>query len=190
MDRCDILHRDISLYNIMITKSADRKEGDPRGFLIDLDMASRANLESNSGAFHRTGTFEFMAIEILERSARHSYRHDLESFFYVLLWLCVNYTAVGVLVEPRPTILDSWSGPVTSAATGKSHNMGPSRFNRLLANLGDGFEVLEVMLKELRERLFLRGEPFIGTPVGDHGLLYEGMIGAINGQLIKLSARG
>ena len=66
--------------------------------------------------------------------------------------------------------------------------MGPLRFNCLLADLGDGFEVLADMLKELRGKVFLRGEPFLGTPAGDHGLLYEGMIGAINGQLIKLSA--
>ena len=69
----------------MITESAHWEEGDPKGFLIDLDMASRASEESNSRAFHRTGTFEFMDIEILMKSSRHSYRHDLESFFYVLL---------------------------------------------------------------------------------------------------------
>ena len=81
LECCDILHRDISLHNIMITESVHQKEGDPKGFLIDLDMASKAGSESNSGARHRTGTFEFMAIEVLEGDGRHSYRHDLESFF-------------------------------------------------------------------------------------------------------------
>ena len=52
-------------------------------------MASKASSESNSGARHRTGTFEFIAIEVLERDGPHSYRHDLESFFYVLPGVCI-----------------------------------------------------------------------------------------------------
>lgn len=32
-----------------------------------------------------TGTMEFMAINILRRGVEHTYRHDLDSFFYVLL---------------------------------------------------------------------------------------------------------
>jgi hypothetical protein len=37
-----------------------------------------------SGARHRTGTMQFMAIEVLEGKG-HTYRHDLESFFYVFV---------------------------------------------------------------------------------------------------------
>ena len=74
-----ILHRDISENNIIVTDV--KGEGDPRGMLIDLDLAKELN-SSPSGARHRTGTMEFMAIEVLEGRA-HTYRHDLESFFYV-----------------------------------------------------------------------------------------------------------
>ena len=45
-----------------------------------------------------TGTLEFIAIEILEGALRkgtsgieHTYRHDLESFFYVFLSVCIRY---------------------------------------------------------------------------------------------------
>lgn len=45
-----------------------------------------------------TGTLEYMAIEILEGAVRketagidHTYRHDLESFFYVFLALCIRH---------------------------------------------------------------------------------------------------
>ena len=58
--------------------------------LIDLDSAK----ESDSGlgeARHWTGTMEFMAIEVLEDRA-HTYRHDLESFFYVFLWVVIRYS--------------------------------------------------------------------------------------------------
>ena len=42
---------------------------------------------SPSGVRHRTGT---MAIEVLEGRA-HTYRYDLESFFYVFLWVIIRY---------------------------------------------------------------------------------------------------
>ena len=69
----------------------------PKGFLIDLDLAKYIGptptpATSTSGSFRRrTGTMFFMAIEILKGThLRHSWRHDLESFFYVLIWLCVT----------------------------------------------------------------------------------------------------
>ncbi|RUP42692.1 hypothetical protein BC936DRAFT_138214 [Jimgerdemannia flammicorona] len=38
----------------------------------------------------RAGTLPFISIGILEKE-RHGYRYDLESFLYVLLWLCCEY---------------------------------------------------------------------------------------------------
>jgi hypothetical protein len=57
-----ILHRDISENNIIITEHAG-DEG-PRGRLIDLDLAKELD-SVPSGASHRTGTIQFMAIEVL-----------------------------------------------------------------------------------------------------------------------------
>ncbi|OJD25349.1 hypothetical protein ACJ73_03286 [Blastomyces percursus] len=56
--------------------------------LIDLDLAKEVG-SGRSGARHQTGTMEFMAIEVLP-NIDHSYRHDPESFFYVLLWQCAR----------------------------------------------------------------------------------------------------
>lgn len=56
--------------------------------LIDLDLAKVIG-SGRSGARHQTGTMEFMAIEVLF-DINHTYRHDLESFFYVLIWLCAR----------------------------------------------------------------------------------------------------
>ncbi len=42
-----------------------------------------------TGGRHMTGTMEFMAIDVL-RGVEHTYRHDLESFFYLLLWMCAR----------------------------------------------------------------------------------------------------
>ncbi len=76
-----ILHRDISENNLIITDA--EKEGESRGMLIDFNLAKELD-GGLSGARYRTGTMEFMAIEVFEGTA-HTYRHDLESFFYVFL---------------------------------------------------------------------------------------------------------
>ena len=83
-------------------------ENDPKGFLIDLDLAKPVDSTGSSGAPHRTGTMQFMAIEVLQSSATHSWRHDLESFFYVLIWICVFYDGKGNVRKSRPNVLDGW----------------------------------------------------------------------------------
>ncbi|EDN06556.1 predicted protein [Histoplasma mississippiense (nom. inval.)] len=86
----NILHRDISENNIIIT-DPDKADG-YSGMLIDLDLAKEVG-SGRSGARHQTGTMEFMAIEVL-LNIDHTYRHDLESFFYVLMRVsrCRNAT--------------------------------------------------------------------------------------------------
>jgi hypothetical protein len=63
-------------------------EGDPRGILINLNLAKELN-NGLSGARHRTKTMEFMAIEVLKDKA-HTYRYNLELFFYVFLWIIIR----------------------------------------------------------------------------------------------------
>jgi serine/threonine protein kinase len=177
-----ILHRDISINNVMITESA--QEGDPKGFLIDLDMASMADSETNSGALYRTGTLEFIAIGILDRTERHTYRHDLESFFYVLLWICIKYDSAGNRAKPGSAILEMWSSSPASAVKLHQISLG---FDYILDSLADGFGDLRGMLRQLREAIFYPpaagGNLFLRTPEGDHAPMYQGVIDAIDGQL-------
>lgn len=81
-----ILHRDISENNIIITEHAS--EGEPKGRLIDSDLAKELD-SMPSGASHRTSTMQLMAIEVLQGKG-HTYRPDLESFFYVFVWMCIR----------------------------------------------------------------------------------------------------
>jgi serine/threonine protein kinase len=81
------MHRDISLNNLML-----RMEGDKvYGVLNDFDLAVLRDVQSPSSK-QRTGTKPFMAIDLLQRDAPiHMYRHDLESMFYVILWITSRF---------------------------------------------------------------------------------------------------
>ncbi|KAG6242348.1 hypothetical protein E4U24_005773 [Claviceps purpurea] len=92
-----ILHRDISINNLMINE--DPGNSSRKSFLIDLDLAINIGREKPSGAHGRTGTRAFMAIRLLEGD-EHSFMHDLESFFWVLFWICIHYEGPGTAIEP------------------------------------------------------------------------------------------
>lgn len=85
--KVNILHRDISINNLMI--NTDRSNPSLLGFLIDLDHAIEISRES-SGAAGRTGTRAFMSIGILAGEP-HTFMDDLESFFWVLYWICIHF---------------------------------------------------------------------------------------------------
>ncbi|OAL30160.1 hypothetical protein AYO20_08876 [Fonsecaea nubica] len=90
--KAGFLHRDISINNLMINEDEDNPS--QRSFLIDLDLAIKVPREAASGAKHKTGTRAFMAVGVL-MGEQHSFMHDLESFFWVLFWLCIHYTGPG-----------------------------------------------------------------------------------------------
>ncbi|KAF7877418.1 hypothetical protein EAF04_001095 [Stromatinia cepivora] len=102
--KAGFLHRDISINNLMINE--DAKNPSWFSFLIDLDLAIKRDRESSSGAKGRTGTRAFMAIGIL-RGEEHSFMHDLESFFWVLFWICVHYNGPDKCIGP--TAYDNWN---------------------------------------------------------------------------------
>jgi hypothetical protein len=60
-------------------------------FLIDLDLAIKAKRENASGALNKTGTRPFMAIG-RHYGEKPTFMHDLESFFWLLFWICIHYT--------------------------------------------------------------------------------------------------
>ncbi|KAH8109271.1 hypothetical protein DFH11DRAFT_1731203 [Phellopilus nigrolimitatus] len=92
--RKNILHRDLSLRNIILAK-LDENSPLRRAFLIDYDSAidfvQQKELHARK---HRTGTLPFMALDVLDSDAdgnprvAHAYYHDLESVFYILCWIC------------------------------------------------------------------------------------------------------
>ncbi|KAG8842572.1 hypothetical protein FRC20_004338 [Serendipita sp. 405] len=96
-----IRHRDISEGNLMYWR--DPKTKAAYGVLIDYDLTSTSNEASNNK--QRTGTRPFMAIPLLGPvPVVHKYQHDVESFFWVALYvlLCVSKDAV------RDCPMSSW----------------------------------------------------------------------------------
>ncbi|KIK59048.1 hypothetical protein GYMLUDRAFT_170014 [Collybiopsis luxurians FD-317 M1] len=96
-----ILHRDISMNNLMFR----RIDGEVYGVLNDFDLATGIDdLDRTPTSKHRAGTRPFMAHE--QHSDKWNgpprYRHDAESFFYLILMLGCNYSKPGTKVENAP----------------------------------------------------------------------------------------
>ncbi|TFK37136.1 hypothetical protein BDQ12DRAFT_667335 [Crucibulum laeve] len=87
-----VLHRDLSENNLMAWYP---NSGDVKGILNDWDMASKLDEKGHippSGALHRTGTVPFMARDLLKKNPPpHLYRHELESWLYILVWAAAYY---------------------------------------------------------------------------------------------------
>ncbi|KIM29584.1 hypothetical protein M408DRAFT_115928 [Serendipita vermifera MAFF 305830] len=86
-----VFHRDISANNLMYKIG---EGGKIRGVLIDFDLAKLRGDATTST--EPTGTLPFMALEMLETVTTktfrpHLYRHDVESFLWVVIWVCAHY---------------------------------------------------------------------------------------------------
>ncbi|KAJ7457647.1 hypothetical protein B0H11DRAFT_1873656 [Mycena galericulata] len=103
-----VLHRDISEGNILFNETTFE------GFLVDFDYAEftqkglenfrewfpeRAKREAgytdiNKSLKELTGTFPFLAIQILKNKQRpaHTAGHDLESVYWLLVWIILRHT--------------------------------------------------------------------------------------------------
>ncbi|KAG5957379.1 hypothetical protein E4U58_006127 [Claviceps cyperi] len=123
-----ILHGDISVNNIITTEPA--KADGYKGMLIDFDLAQNTN-EGPSGARFRTGSIEFMAIGVL-LGQQHTYRHDLESFLHVFIWLCFVYGPKGKGIKPTNALPDWSTFGETFKSTAKAK----------ISDMGTGFKVL------------------------------------------------
>ncbi|KAK7414093.1 hypothetical protein QQX98_007036 [Neonectria punicea] len=174
----NILHRDISPNNIIITRPTTADGF--KGMLIDLDMAKMRD----SGPSDQTGTLQFMAIEVLRSKGDHTYRHDLESFFYVLLWLCARQSWWnGFGGQERPTqesCLRKWEGGILKwTGIDKTGQMTINGLNRIMDEFPTALVPLEPLCLRIRSILF--GDTArlaIGTPTGDPDQLYGPILAA------------
>ncbi|KAF4999357.1 hypothetical protein FGRMN_2498 [Fusarium graminum] len=187
-----ILHRDISPGNIMIPNPSNKIDWGPRGMLIDFGLS--LDLEVEQKAPHNiAGTKMSMAIDVLRDktdSILPTYRHDLESFFYVFLYMAVcrdrtlplNSRLLGwVRIEndwvemgrqKRKDMTDSW------------------RFVAIMSEFAREFlhpELVKLAFKLRRLLFFPDGEFFVGTKDEVYmEQLYDSMVSAFETALSGL----
>ncbi|KAJ7171629.1 hypothetical protein C8R43DRAFT_1058629 [Mycena crocata] len=111
--KAGVLHRDVSEGNVLFEEVADDGKSS-KGFLVDYDYAEFT--EKGLAAFNElfperaeadrlyeniekslkdiTGTPQFMAIEVMKADANTTHRphHDLESFYWLLVWMILRHT--------------------------------------------------------------------------------------------------
>ncbi|KZT68574.1 hypothetical protein DAEQUDRAFT_692221 [Daedalea quercina L-15889] len=100
-----VLHRDVSKGNILLLLG----DAPFKGFICDFDYSSFVDSTVFGGVRpdgytdedavehdlkERTGTFRYFALELLNRREKiiHGVRHDLESFYWVILWIVLRHT--------------------------------------------------------------------------------------------------
>jgi hypothetical protein len=122
----EILHQDVAASNIIIAEP--QRQGDPKGLLIDLDVAM--NLMVGPRTLNEVvGTRAFMSIGIL-KCRPHRYRHDLESFLYVFLRIVISNRDE---LPPPASRLREWNhGSWEDSAKLKTSDMDKNHFATII----------------------------------------------------------
>ncbi|KAG6205512.1 hypothetical protein E4U34_008423 [Claviceps purpurea] len=183
-----ILHRDISPHNIIITRPVTANGF--KGMLIDLDMACTRGSDQD-GALHAVGTLPFMAAQVLLK-IDHTYRHDIESFFYVLLWLCgreawdpVKNLAVEGEKQHQDSCFQEWRvgalHKIASFKKGQMANIDNLR-TTVMCEFPKALDVVKPLCEELLGIIFPPTEygRNYGTPWSNPDDLYDPIITAFD----------
>lgn len=86
-------------------------EDNTRGVLVDFDLTHRnEDRPQPPTSRHRTGTLPFLALDLLQDTDGypHYHRHDVESFYYVLVWTAGQYNE-GV-EKTNTSVFQEWCG--------------------------------------------------------------------------------
>ncbi|KAI1132124.1 kinase-like domain-containing protein [Nemania abortiva] len=181
-----MLHRDIAIKNLVIT--AEDSMNSSKGMLIDFDQA--LDLDNVRAVEPMVGSDGFMAIEVLF-GMPHTFRHDLESLFYVFLWLAIandheHDDAYDILEGlPKTSRLWKWcSLDFVSVGLAKEADMSLDGFSTILDEFSPDFAPLRELAKELHELVFpMRdGRIFTGTDTDQSAAeqLYDEIADAFN----------
>ena len=141
-------------------------ENEDDGFLIDLDLSIKTSNDRASGAPGKTGTKVFMAIGAL-LGEPHSFMHDLESFFWVLFWICIHHDGRNEKGEvKRRTVskYERWNYADTEelASLKKGSIDEDNIFEGNVASFTSYCKPLIPCVKELRKYIFPNGKRWLG----------------------------
>lgn len=173
------LHRDISVNNLIINEDAGHSS--PYSFLIDVDLATRVGRQQASGAEAITGTRAFMAIGAL-LGKPHLYVHDLESFFWVLLWICVHYNGPGSINGRVVEEFDKWNyEKPLQVAMMKTGILDEEMFLPMMKeHVSPYYQAFIPLLHQLKKLLFKSGV------ANNDAILYSGMRALIQDHLAEM----
>ncbi|KAL8903406.1 MAG: hypothetical protein Q9207_003952 [Kuettlingeria erythrocarpa] len=155
-----ILHRDISIGNIMLTENEDD------GFLIDFDLSIKISDDRASGAPGKTGTKVFMSIGGLLGEPQ-SPMQDMESIFWVLFWVCIHYEGRNEKGEYKRRIVpkyEKWNYADTEelADIKKGLIVEEEGFSKAIAGFTPYCQPLIPCVQELRKSIFPNGKRWLG----------------------------
>ncbi|KAJ2885283.1 hypothetical protein FB639_001804 [Coemansia asiatica] len=156
--RCDILHRDLSPYNMLMTRDSD---GMVHGMLIDFDCAVWASDEDSQPRANMTGTLPFMSIANLEElEIKRTSLDDWESLIYILCWLGTfginDYDKENADAD-RELLIKEWAeNSVAMSAKKKRGHMASGTFATMVSEFLklDGYEFLQNLVEDLHEFVF------------------------------------
>ncbi|KAJ2055947.1 hypothetical protein GGI17_006446 [Coemansia sp. S146] len=167
VDKCKILHRDISNNNILVVRMED---GTVRGLLIDFDCAIDISRDKKDVRGEMTGTFPFMSLNNLTCSnVKRTSLDDWESVLYLLCW----YATIGFgTSEDRPEVqarlkdldIARWrNGTLITITKAKRSNLRSlDNFNRDIVGSFDqrdkNSKHLRLLALRLYEALFANGK--------------------------------
>ncbi|CCU76519.1 serine/threonine protein kinase domain protein [Blumeria hordei DH14] len=191
----NILHRDISVNNVLLKHCEDPKHYG--GLLIDLDLAILLKGGKEQGKLEAMmGTIQFMALEILQNSfvqpgavVSHSYRHDLESFFYVLLWICIRFRWPDDK-SPHSAFLRKWySETAEEIYSNKKIHMKKGIFgDKVMERISPDFENVKYLVWTFWKTLFYKDEKFTTGTAADPDTLYGPIIEAFEMTILHLKS--
>ncbi|CAD6502857.1 BgTH12-05446 [Blumeria graminis f. sp. triticale] len=174
--------------NIILSKPD--KTGVGKGFMVDLDMAYlRRNHNNLDYPKAMSGKKSYMALELLraiqkkENTLKQTYRHHLESFFYVFIVGCMSYGR-----KSAPGHLRYWHYANNSiCCTSKESNIINHFQEQILNYFTPVFECVQELALSLRQILFEDKSVGYGTPE-DPNVLYDPIIRAFDDTIRKLDA--
>ena len=156
-ERGEMLHRDISATNMVMTNPEDAD-----GFktiLIDLHLA-KCDFSVAGDSVQFSGTSKFAAPSVLQ-GGMHTCKSDLESFFYVFLWLCAKGGPSSWRQElpdksPPKSLLDSWNtGDFSDLARVKSGDVSnKAQLQRIMDEFPPPVKCVQSVCNNLRRILF------------------------------------
>ena len=177
LHKAKILHQDISASNFIILDPESSGRTDQKGLLIDLDIAVQLH-EQSSDEMSISGTQVFMAISLMQ-GQMHTYRHDLESFLYLLLYVVISNHEEYPAETSRLNRWDDKSIEFKDLAEMKTADMQSNNFEEILAEFLPEFQYLKTLARNFHALLFLVRDGKLWTGIDEGEKARDGLYDSV-----------